>query len=157
MHAGSGGDTRFQNIEKIEVVRRFEWCLYDIDAYVCNLEIKLRWNELLCSREIVNRHFESKVCFSGASCKVLCEFLTEAKVQFSLSHAYRILTCLCLQRIELRWKSLFPKFWRRFCENQGRKNLVLFRCGNVSPIFYWSTSSKFACKSETIFVHFQVQ
>ena len=46
------------------------------DAYVCNLEIMLKWNELLCSREIVNRHFKSKEC----SCKVLCEFLTEAKI-----------------------------------------------------------------------------
>ena len=44
------------------------------------LEIKLRWNELLYSREIVNRHFERKECFSAASCKVLCEFLTEAKI-----------------------------------------------------------------------------
>ena len=28
----------------------------------------------------MNRHFERKECFSGASCKVLCEFLTEAKI-----------------------------------------------------------------------------
>ena len=47
---------------------------------VCNLEIKLRWKELLCSREIVNRYFESKECFLAASCKVLCELLTEAKI-----------------------------------------------------------------------------
>ena len=60
--------------------QKFEWCLYNIDAYVCNLEIKWKWNELLCSREIVNRHFESKGCFSAASCKVLCEFLTEASI-----------------------------------------------------------------------------
>ena len=46
-----------------------------IDAYVCNLEIKLRWNELLCSQEIVNRHFERKECFSAASCKVLQSFV----------------------------------------------------------------------------------
>ena len=52
----------------------------NIHVYVCNLEIKLKWNELLCSREIVNRHFESKECFSAASCKVLCEFLTEAEI-----------------------------------------------------------------------------
>ena len=61
-------------------VRKFEWSLYNIDAYVCNLEKKLKWNELLCSPEIVNRHFESKECFSAASWKVLCEFLTEAKI-----------------------------------------------------------------------------
>ena len=36
----------------------------------------LKWNELLCSREMVNRHFESKEC----NCKVLCEFLTEEKI-----------------------------------------------------------------------------
>ena len=52
----------------------------NIHVYVCHLEIKLKWNELLCSREIVNRHFESKECFSAASCKVLCEFLTEAEI-----------------------------------------------------------------------------
>ena len=27
----------------------------------------------------MNRHFESKECFSAASCEVLWEFLTEAK------------------------------------------------------------------------------
>ena len=70
-------------------VRKFEWCLYDIDAYVCNLEIKLR-----CSQEIVNRHFERKEWFSAASCKVLFEFLTEAKVWFSLRDAYRIITSM---------------------------------------------------------------
>ena len=76
MHAASGGQTRLPKIE----VRKFEWCLYNIDAYVCNLEIKLKWNELLCSREIVNLHFESKKCFSAASCKVLREFLPKAKI-----------------------------------------------------------------------------
>ena len=45
--------------------------------------------------------------------------------------------------IELRRKLLFPKFWRWFCENQGRENLVRFR--NVSPIFCWS--SKFVLLS----------
>ena len=74
MHAASGGHTRLPKIE--EKVRTFERCLYNIDAYVCNLEIMLKWNELLCSREIVNRHFKSKEC----SCKVLCKFLTEAKI-----------------------------------------------------------------------------
>ena len=34
------------------------WCLYNMDAYVCNLWIKLKWNELLW--EIVNQHFERK-------------------------------------------------------------------------------------------------
>ena len=76
MHAASGGHTRLPKIE----VRKFEWCLYNIHAYVCNLEIMLKWNELLRSREIVNWHFESKECFSVASCKVLCEFLTKAKI-----------------------------------------------------------------------------
>ena len=49
-------------------------------TYDCNLEIKLTWNELLCSREIANRHFESKECSLAASCKVLCECLTEANI-----------------------------------------------------------------------------
>ena len=75
-YAAAEGHTRLPKIE----VRKFEWCLYKIDAYVCNLEIMLKWNELLCSREIVNRHFESKECFLAASCKVLCEFFTEAKI-----------------------------------------------------------------------------
>ena len=74
MHAASGGHTR---LPKMEVrTLNFEWCLYNIDAYVCNLVIMLKWNGLLCSREIVNRHFKSKEC----SCKVLCGFLTEAKI-----------------------------------------------------------------------------
>ena len=74
MHAASGGHTRLPKIE----FQTFEWCFYNIDAYdfVCNLEIMLKWNELLCSREIVNRHFESKEC----SCKVLCKFPKEAKI-----------------------------------------------------------------------------
>ena len=28
----------------------------------------------------MNRNFEREECFSAASCKVLCEFLTEAKI-----------------------------------------------------------------------------
>ena len=28
----------------------------------------------------MNQNFERKECFSAASCKVLCEFLTEAKI-----------------------------------------------------------------------------
>ena len=82
-----------------EEVRKFEWCLYNVDAYVCNLEIKLKWNELLCSREIVNRHFESKECFSAASCKVLCEFLTEAKIS-NFGHVWLPLNTWCLFTVE---------------------------------------------------------
>ena len=58
MHAASGARIHLAKIE----VRTFEWCLYNIDAYVCHLEIMLKWNELLFS------------------CKVLCEFLMEAKI-----------------------------------------------------------------------------
>ena len=82
---------------KIEISKLFENLndeIYNIDTYVCNLEIKLRWNKLLCSQEIVNRHFERKESFSAASCKVLFEFLTEAKVRFSLRDAYRIITSM---------------------------------------------------------------
>ena len=79
---------------------RFEWCLYNIDAYVCKLEIKLKWNELLlCSREIVNWHFESKECFSAARCKVLCEFLTEAKIS-NFGHVWLRLNTWCLPTVE---------------------------------------------------------
>ena len=52
------------------------------------------WNKLLFSQEIVNRHFERKECFLGASCKSLCKFLKEAKVRFSLSDTYRIITSI---------------------------------------------------------------
>ena len=33
----------------------------------------------MCSRKLMNRHFERKECFATASCNVLWEFLTEAK------------------------------------------------------------------------------
>ena len=52
----------------------------------------------------MNLHFETKECFSAASCKVLCEFLTEAKVRFSLSDACRILTLMpmfAMYRVEV--------------------------------------------------------
>jgi len=55
MSAASGVHTRFPKIKKSKLL-------------------------LLCSREIANRHFESKECFSTASCKVLCELPTEAKI-----------------------------------------------------------------------------
>ena len=41
----------------------------------------------------MNQHFESKECFSAASCKVLCEFLAEAKISL-LSNTYTILTSM---------------------------------------------------------------
>ena len=84
----------FHKIKKSKLFENLNDEIYNIDAYVCHLEIKLRWNELLCSQGIMNRHFERKECFSAASCKVLCEFLTEAKVRFSLSDAYRIITSM---------------------------------------------------------------
>ena len=81
----------FHKITESKLFENLNDEIYNIDAYVCNLQIKLRWNELLFSQEIVNRHFERKECFSAASCKVLWEFLMEAKVWFSLSDAYRII------------------------------------------------------------------
>ena len=36
MHAASGVHVRFQKIKKLAVVLKFERCLYNIDAYVCN-------------------------------------------------------------------------------------------------------------------------
>ena len=84
----------FHKIKKIEVVQKFEWCPYNIDAYVCNLEIKIWWNKSSCSQEIVNWHFERKECFLATSWKVLCKFLMEANVPFSLSDAYRIITLM---------------------------------------------------------------
>ena len=37
MCAASGGHVRFEKIKKVGVVQKFEWCLFDIDGYVCNL------------------------------------------------------------------------------------------------------------------------
>ena len=84
-----------QHLEVIHVrfgkikIWKFEWCLYNtIDAYVCNLKIKLKLNELLCSWEIVNQHLERKECFSTAS--LPCPVRTVAwkrKLGFS-RHAY---------------------------------------------------------------------
>ena len=42
----------------------------------------------------------------------------------------------------------FPKFWCRFCENRGCENFVLFRCGNVSPLFCWSSKFAFVSPSK---------
>ena len=50
----------FHKIKKSKLFENLNEEIYNIDAYVCNLEIKLRWNELLCSQEILNRHFERK-------------------------------------------------------------------------------------------------
>ena len=33
----SEGYLLFEKIEKVAVVRKFKWCLYNIDTYVCNL------------------------------------------------------------------------------------------------------------------------
>ena len=48
---------RFHTLWKKVAVRvwKFEWHLNNVDAYVCNLKIKLRWNELLFSRNIVKK------------------------------------------------------------------------------------------------------
>ena len=59
---------------------------------------------LLFSQEIVNWHFERKECFSAASCKVLWEFLMEAKVRFSLSDAYRIIISMPMLNATYRVK-----------------------------------------------------
>ena len=48
----------FHKIKKSKLFENLNDEIYNIDTYVCNLEIKLRWNELLCSQEIVNWHFE---------------------------------------------------------------------------------------------------
>ena len=37
MRAASGSHIRFQKIKAFPVVRKFERCLYNIDAYVCNV------------------------------------------------------------------------------------------------------------------------
>ena len=92
--------------------------LYNINAYVCNLEINLKWKELLCSQEIVNRILKGMLCANYSHKRTISVFLVEPR--------------LCLQCVELRWNELFPKFWRRFCTNQGRENFVLLTCVNVS-------------------------
>ena len=45
--------------------------IISVPMFATCTEIKLRWNELLCSRKIVNRHFERKECSATASCNVL--------------------------------------------------------------------------------------
>ena len=40
MHAASGGHTRFQKIKKSKLFENKNDALYNVDAYVCNLEIK---------------------------------------------------------------------------------------------------------------------
>ena len=40
MHAASGGHTRFQKIKKSKLFENLNDALYNVDAYVCNLEIK---------------------------------------------------------------------------------------------------------------------
>ena len=50
MHAASGGHTRFQEITKKKFENLNDAYTISMPTYVCNLEIKLRWNELLCSR-----------------------------------------------------------------------------------------------------------
>ena len=41
----------FQKIKKSKLFENLNDEIYNIDAYVCNLEIKLKWNELLRNRE----------------------------------------------------------------------------------------------------------
>ena len=105
---------------------------------LCLQLVKLRWNELFCSWEIANRHL-----FFGGEFKVkFCEnFSRKRKLRFSLlSDAYN-----CNIDAYIKWNTVFSswkswigilkdnnffsvapvaKFWRRFCENQGRFVLV---------------------------------
>ena len=91
------------------------------------------------------------ICFSAASCEVLWEFLMEAKTLLFIVWATPLLLrhqCLCLQRVELRWNTVFclkimkwyferhffpvapvPKFWWRFCEYQGWENFLIVSLG----------------------------
>ena len=69
-----------KKLKNLQLFENLNDAYNNIDAYVCNLWIKLRWNnELLCSWEIANQHFERKECFSMASCEVLWEFWMKAK------------------------------------------------------------------------------
>ena len=65
MCATPGGHIHFEKIRKFLVVWKFETCLCNIDAYLCNLEIKLRWNKLFCSWKswIIGK----RMFFGGAS------------------------------------------------------------------------------------------
>ena len=144
MHAASRGHKRFEKIKKFET-RKFEWCLC---LQFVNKE--LRWNELLCSWEIVNQHFERKECFSTGSCDVLWELLQGSKnLDFHCCATPIIVTSMPMfatyrvkktnyfireNRQSLFWKKVMffsapvQEFWRRFCENQGRENFVLTSC-----------------------------
>jgi len=75
VHAASGGHTRVQKLKKSKLGNLN-------DAYIISMPMFATWK---LARIVVftrNResHFERKECFSAASCKVLCEFLTEAKI-----------------------------------------------------------------------------
>ena len=66
-----------------------------IDGYVCNLEIKLRWNELLSSREIVNRILKERNVLRRRVAKFCANFSRKRKFRFSLlSDAYIIITSM---------------------------------------------------------------
>ena len=68
-------------------------------------------NELLCSREIVNRHFDRKDYVYQRRVEKLCDnFSWKRKLWLSLlSLYYNIDAYLCNVRIELRWNEFF--FW----------------------------------------------
>ena len=63
----------FKKLKNLQLFENLNDAYYILmPMFATQLKIKLRWNELLCSKEIiVNRHFERKGCFSVASCKVL--------------------------------------------------------------------------------------
>ena len=95
----------------------------NIHVYVCNLEIKLKWNELLCSREIVNRRLVAKFC---------ANFSRKRKFRFSLlSDAYKIIPSMPMfatYRLEVEWiisEVLTAVLWEsrawKLCTFQGRE------------------------------------
>ena len=93
MHATSGGRTSFQNIKKSKLFENLN------DAYVCNLKIKIIIKKYVHKKSRIGILKERNVFWKLVAkfCKVLCEFLSEAKVRFSLSDAYRIIECRSLR------------------------------------------------------------
>ena len=124
MGAASRSCVYFQKIKKFAIVQKFECCLCNVDVYVCNLLIKLhvRWNELLCSWEIANRHFERKEWFWAASCKVLWEFLSSKwKLGFRCRVTPIIIALMpmfAMYRVKVEQIILFVKILNRYFERK---------------------------------------
>ena len=108
--------------------------------------IKLRWNELLCSWEIVNQHFETKEWFSTASCVVLWELCSEAKTWVFVVVPCLLLwhQCLSLQCIEFRWIKLFYS-WKSRIGILKENNVFWHASSEVLTAVLWESRARKLC------------